>query len=248
MVPHVTATDDPTERTLSTGQTVELPLDCEFTAAGGLFPAAADRLAARLPDRLSPLRIAPRTGAVALVAVEYHCVGSLDPYDEFAVIVPAVADARTELPGAQLFGADVGGYVHYLPVTTEASVALGTELWGYPKELADVSVEDRGATRRATVSLDGERVVRLDVERASGGERGLTAHSYSEMDDQLVRTRADLRGRFAIRPLSQRASFSLGGHGRADDLRRLGLRGPSLGRLYAPRAQARLHPGRRLGE
>lgn len=235
-------------RTLSTGHTVELPLDCEFTAAGGLFPASARTLSARLPDRLSPIRVAPRTGAVAFVSIEYHYVGGLDPYDEFAVIVPVVADARTDLPGAQLFGADVGGYVHYLPVTTEASVALGTELWGYPKELADVTVEDRDGVRRATVSLDGEAVVTLDVPKARPklGSRELTAHSYTEMGEGLVRTQADLAGKFAIRPLSQRATVSFGDHERADELRQLGLRRRPLGRLYASRARARLHPGRRI--
>lgn len=237
-------------RMLSTGHTVELPLDCEFTAAGGLFPASARKLSARLPDRLSPIRVAPRTSAVAFASIEYHHVGGLDPYDEFAVIVPVVADARTDLPGAQLFGADAGGYVHYLPVTTEASVALGTEIWGYPKELADITIEDRGGVRRTTVSLDGKAVVTLDVPKARPklGSRDLTAHSYTEMDGRLVRTRADLAGKFAVRPLSQRASVSFGDHERAGDLRGLGLRHRPLGRLYAPRARARLHPGRRLDE
>lgn len=235
-------------RTLSTGHTVELPFDCEFTAASGLFPAPAQRLSARLPDRLSPIRVAPRTGAVALVSIEYHHVGGLDPYHEFAVVVPVVADSRTDLPGAQLFGADAGGYVHYLPVTTEASVALGTEVWGYPKELADITIEDRGGVRRTTVSLDGEEVVTLAVRRAAGREREVTTHGYAETDGRPVRNRADLVGEFALRPLSQRASVSLGDHERADDLRGLELRHRPLGRLYAPRARARLHPGRRLDE
>ncbi|WP_435180792.1 acetoacetate decarboxylase family protein [Halorussus sp. AFM4] len=237
-----------TERRLSTGQIVDLPLACEFTAAGGLFPASARRLAARLPERLSPVRVAPGTGAVALVSIEYHYVGGLEPYDEFAVAVPVVADARTELPGAQLLGADVGGYVDWLPVTTEASVALGTEIWGYPKELATIDVEDRGGVRRTTVSVGGGRVLTLGVGRASGRDRGLTARSYTVKDSRLLASRAALAGEFAVRPLSRRVSLSLGDHDRADALRELGVRGRSLGRLYAPRARARLGPGRPAGE
>lgn len=237
-----------TQRRLSTGHTVELPLECEFSMVGGLFPASARRLSARLPERLSALRVAPRTGTVALASIEYHRVGELDPYDEFAVIVPVVADAGTDLLGAQLLGGNVGGYVHYLPVTTEASVALGTEIWGYPKEVADIVVEDRGEVRRTEVSIDGERIVSLDVQKAETSERELTMQSYTEKDGRLLRTRVDLDGEFGLKPLSQRVSFSLGNHKRSEELRGLGIRQRSLGRLYAPRMQARLHPGRHLTE
>lgn len=235
-----------TQRRLSTGHTVELPLECEFTLVGGTFPASARRLSAVLPDRLSPLRVAPRTGAVTFASIEYHYVGGLDPYDEFAVIVPVVADARTDLPGAQLVGGKVGGYVSYLPVTTEASVALGTEIWGYPKTVADITVEDRGDVRRTTVAIDGERVVSLDVQTAETSERELTMRSYTEMDGRLLETRVDLDGEFVLKPLSRRISFSLGGHERANELRKWGIREWSLGRLYGRRTRAKLHPGREL--
>jgi hypothetical protein len=242
-----------TQRRLSTGHTVELPLECEFTMVGGVFPASARRLSPRLPERLSALRVAPRTGAVVFASIEYHRVGELDPYDEFAVIIPVVADAQTDLLGAQLLGGTVGGYVHALPVTTEASVALGTEIWGYPKEVADIAVEDieaeeGGEIRRTKVSIDGERVISLDVRKAETSERELTMQSYTQKDGELLGTRVDLDGEFGLKPLSQRVSFSLGDHERADDLRELGIRQWSLGRLHAPRMQAKLHPGHRLGE
>jgi hypothetical protein len=238
------------ERRLSTGQIVELPLECEFTLVGGMFPASARRLSAALPDRLSALRIAPGVGAVTLASIEYHYVGGLDPYDEFAVIVPAVADARTDLPGAQLLGGlldgSIGGYVSYLPVTTEASVALGREIWGYPKEVADIEIEDRGASRRTTVSIDGERVVSLAVRKVETSERETTMRSYTELDGRLLGNRVDLGGEFALKPLRQRASFSLGPHERADELGKLGLREWPLATLSGRRMRARLHPGREL--
>ncbi len=253
MIPDDERADGRGVRRLSTGHAVELPLDCEFTMAGALFPASAESLAAGLPDRLSPVRVASRTGALALVSIEYHRVAGLDPYDEVAVIVPVVADARTDLPGAQLVGGDLGGWVHWLPVTTEESVALGREIWGYPKEVADIEIEERAGTRRTTVSLDGELVVALDVEpvesrtcdvtTAVTRERDLTLQSYTELDGDLLATRVALDGPLALRPLSRRASVSLGSHDRADDRRALGIGQFSLGRLYSSRMRARLHPG-----
>lgn len=241
--------------TLSTGDEVELPLSVECSMAGGLFPASYDGLRERLPsDRLSPVRIAPRTGVVALVAIDYHRT-DVGPYEEFGVIVP-VAEAgsreRAVSSGSSVRDAlsrlsdlSVGGYVTYLPVTTEASVALGREIWGYPKEVADIEIREVGGGRRATVSRDGERIVTLAVGAASGRDRSATLHSYSTMDGDLVRTRADLSGSLAVRPLSQQASVTLGDHDRADELRDLGLRRWSVGRLYGDGLSARFHPGER---
>lgn len=241
--------------TLSTGDEVELPLFVEFSMAGALFPASYERLRARLPsDRLSPIRIAPRTGVVAFAAIEYHET-DVGPYEEFGVIVP-VAEVgerdRSDADGSALGGAlsrlvdrSIGGYVSYLPVTTGASVALGREIWGYPKEIADVEIRAVDGGRRATVSEGGERILSLAVGAASGRERSATLHSYSTLDGDLVRTRADLSGALAVRPLSQQASVTLGEHERADDLRELGLRRWSVGRLYGDDLSAQFHPGER---
>jgi hypothetical protein len=229
---------------ISTGQTVDLPLQCEFTMVGGLFPASYERLAEQLPsDRLSPIHIAPRTGVVAFISIEYHRIGEFEPYNEFGVVIPVTCDAAVTAPVAEVVGTALGGYVHYLPVTTEPSVALGTEIWGYPKELADITIQDGGKIRRTTVSINEEPVVRLDVQRAWTRQQQMTVHSYTNHDGELLRTQADLAGPFAVRPFSQQASYRLGEHRRAAELGRLGLRDRPLGRLYASHMRARIHAG-----
>jgi hypothetical protein len=49
----------------------------------------------------------------------------------------------------------VDGYVDFLPVPTDPARALGVDIWGYPKTVADVTHRDRGATRHTTVTVDG---------------------------------------------------------------------------------------------
>ncbi|ELZ03501.1 acetoacetate decarboxylase, partial [Natrialba asiatica DSM 12278] len=162
--------DERTRRRLSTGHVVELPLDLSFAMGGVTVPARRNRLDPVLPRGLSSLAIAPGVGCVALVGIQYHRVGretgrardgaaetGLDPYDEFAVIVPVVRGSRTNRPLAQLADGEVGGYVHWLPVTTDPSVALGREIWGFPKEAADVTVTDGSDRIRVTVAGDGDR-------------------------------------------------------------------------------------------
>lgn len=254
----MTAVDERTRRRLSTGHEVELPLELAFAMGGVVVPARRRRLEALLPDGLSALAIAPGVGCVALVAIQYHRVGGndgddasgddstgLEPYDEFAVIVPAVRGARTSLLAGQLASAEVGGYVHWLPVTTEASVALGRELWGYPKTRASITVTDGPRGIRAAVDADGAERARLEVARPrvrlGGGERDWHLWSYTTSEGDLIRTEATVRGDVAIgSPVG--ASVTL----ESTLQRELGAWTRPLARLYGSRVRARLHEGERV--
>ncbi len=254
-------TVEPTRRRLSTGHEVELPLELAFAMGGVTVPARRGRLEAILPDGLSSLAVAPSVGCVALVGIQYHRVGGgssragaaaeererepgLEPYDEFAVIVPAVHGGRTDLPVAQLSAGEIGGYVHWLPVTTDPSVALGRELWGYPKERADITVTDGPNGIRAVVGGGryGEReAVRLEVAhpRSAPRQRDWTMTSYTTVDGDLLRTPVRIEGDVAL---------GLGVAGTrlevAPSLRReLGLWQRPLTRLYGSRVRARLFEG-----
>ncbi|WP_254531642.1 acetoacetate decarboxylase family protein [Natrinema gelatinilyticum] len=250
-----TPVDERTRTQLSTGHIVELPLELSFAMGGVAVPARRAKLEAALPDGLSSLAIAPGVGCVALVGIQYHRVGGgetessqFEPYDEVAVIVPAVHESRTSLPLAQLADGAVGGYVHWLPVTTEDSVALGRELWGYPKERADVTVTDGPTGIRAVVDggrYRGDEAVRLEVARprTDARAREWTMHSYTVKDDVLLRTPVHVRGDVAIGPgpsVGTRVEV-------ASSVRReLGLWQRPLGRVYGSRVRARLLEGERI--
>ncbi len=241
-----------TRRQLSTGHEVDLPLELSFAMGGVIVPARRRRLASVLPEGVVPLAIAPGVSPVTLVGIGYRRVGrpsadgpeepgeatGLEPYDEFAVIVPAVTG--DSIVGG--FAGDVGGYVHWLPVTTEASVALGRELWGYPKEVADVTVTDGPNGIRTVLEVDGERVLRLDVPRGRRREREWTMQSYTTKDGTLLRTRVEIEGPVALRS-GIGVSLEWGQSEVADDLRQLGIRGLPLARLYGSRVGARLFDG-----
>ncbi|SDJ33154.1 acetoacetate decarboxylase family protein [Natronorubrum texcoconense] len=248
--------DGRTRVTLSTGHEIALPLELEFALGGVTVPARRDRLEALLPPGLSALAIAPGIGCVTFVGIQYHRVGSgrsdgedandgeagLEPYDEFAVIVPAVRGSRTALPFAQLADGEVSGYVHWLPVTTDASVALGREIWGYPKERADITVTDGPRGLRAVVGGTETPTVRLEVPRprtrATTRDRDWTMWSYTTKDSDLLRTRAEIHGEIALgSPIGTELEID-------SELRAtLGCWNRPLARLYGSRARARLHAG-----
>ncbi|WP_394739240.1 acetoacetate decarboxylase family protein [Natronococcus roseus] len=237
--------DSREQRQLSTGHVVSLPLELSCTLGGVVVPARRATLEGALPNGLSPLSIAPGVGCVALVGIQYHRVGrdpGLEPYDEFAVIVPAVHGSSTSRPLAQLLDGELGGYVHWLPVTTDASVALGQELWGYPKERARITVTDGPRGLRAVVDDPDESgdAIRLEVSRprTAVSLRATELSSFTRRDGELIRARMQLRGEVSVGPpIGTRLEVA---PGLASEL---GLRRRPLARLYGSRVRARLGQG-----
>jgi hypothetical protein len=232
------ASDD---RRLSTGHEVTLPLSCRARFGGVVLAADWAPLRAALPAESMPVRLGPRSGAVALVGIDYRSVGTLDPYREFAVVVPVapagVAGVPTTLSG-------VGGYVADLPVTTASARALGTEIWGFPKSVTDIEIE--GSPRALTTRVDdgGQRDVELSVDVddavARRVRRRLTA--YAHLDDRLVRVPVDLDAEVRVTHTGEGVRLARGRGRYASALRDLGLDPRVYAQFVASHATAGIHP------
>jgi hypothetical protein len=225
---------------LSTGERVGLPLRTRAETAGAAFPTSREGAAELLPDGLAPIPGGRDRAAVAFVCVDYERVGSgeIAPYDEFGVVVPATPDRGAESrTGRRRFlsalTGGVGGYVWYLPVTTEPARALGEEIWSYPKALADASVERDGRSWQTTVTVDGDHLVTLDVRAPPRTGWSQSARSYTVEDGTLLCQPLELTGEMGAWPLGGRASYELGDHPRADRPRQLDLGTRPLGRFGA---------------
>ncbi|WP_336002241.1 acetoacetate decarboxylase family protein [Halorientalis halophila] len=219
--------------TLSTGEEVSVPLSTEATVFGAMFSANRAAVAELLPDGLEPIRATPQRAAVTFLAVEYHRIGdhAMAPYDEFSVMLPAVESGERSWPFASLLRNGASGYVWYLPVTTESAKALGVDIWGYPKAVAEITHDDHVAGRRTTVTADGEEVITLDVEGTPKVDRTQESVSYTVKDGQLLREPLTLSGKLGAWPYSGQVDVSLGSHPRADRLRELDLGSRALARL-----------------
>lgn len=230
------------EYTLSTGETVDLPLYTDATIMGVIFSVSLERVRDLLPSSLSPLRVSPRTGTVLFLSIEYHSVdrGTFEPYNEFGVLIPATHGSAVPLlsPGG------VGGYVWCLPVTTESSCALGDEIWGYPKVVGDIDIADTGSRRRTTVTIDGDHFITVEIERPPTVDLGLRipTESYTEQDGTVLREPLAFEGEMGLWPFSSRVSYSLGDHSRAEQLRQLGIGDRALVRCYG-NGEFVIHPG-----
>jgi len=241
----MTEDSGPPVETLSTGHRVRLPLEVTLDTVGGAFLARADRLRERLPPECVPLEATSGVGTVVLAGVNYRDVGGFEPYDEFAVIVPCVRGGR-DVPLIGALTGEVGGYVDFLPVTTEASVALGREIWGYPKVLADVRFDRRDRGWVVTLEREGRLICRLDAPIARPRGRTTTAYSYTAKGNRLLRTRIEIDGPLGLRPLDPRVRVECGPdpYGRVLEDLLIGRR--SVASLVGRRIGARLYAGERV--
>lgn len=210
------------EHELSTGHVVELPLRIEGRTDGVCLPVPVDGLHEHLPAGLSPLRLTRRYGVLTLLLQDYTTVenGSLAPYDELSVQIPAVPEGSSSLPLYSALRHATSGYVWYMPVSTDAAVALG-DLWGFPKVVGDVTIERRRDRTTASVAVDGESLLELTVASARGVETSVSGTAFTELDGELTRVRTESTGRIGAWPLSTAFALRFGEHDVAERMRAL---------------------------
>lgn len=234
------------EVTLSTGETIRLPVPLEATMSAAIVPADRTRVDELLPAGLSPIRAGRASAAVWLLSVAYHDVddGALEPYDEFAIVLGATHGAPSGIPYLSPLHR-TEGYVWYMPVSHEPARAFGDEIWGYPKVVGDVDIEEADGRRRTTVTVEGDHLLTVDVERPRTFSREDSITVYTVKDGRLLATRGDLSGAMGMWPYSTRFSCTLGDHPKADELRELDLGDRAFTRFYAD-GDLTFGPGRPL--
>jgi hypothetical protein len=224
------------------GRTIGLPVEVRKAAQWGvqyLVPAAA---AQRIvdPTGLEVTGPVPGRALVALAVCRYDDT-DLDPYHEVAVSfvvrphdAPPLASAvqRTR----EFFTGAIGAYIHRLPVDQEFTCTAGRDIWGFPKWVTTIDIDEPDApgspsgvaSRSGTGTVvrlvdDGVHVLTLTV--AAGGSLHLPAQappSYSYADGVLRRTAWTTSSEGTTGRVGG-ASLVLGRHPMAEELRSLGL-------------------------
>lgn len=227
------STNTDTTISLSTGQTVHLPLLTEATALGAVFQVPRSPVQELLPEGVTPIGTTLGTAAVTLVSVEYHHidVDELDPYNEFAVLFPAVHGSTRILPLVTLFDRITSGYMWYLPVTTTSAKALGADIWGHPKVVGDIVHVDDGRRRRTSVEVDGEHVLTFAVRRPGSMSLQDSGYVYTVKDEELLRGPIEIKGQMGMWPFSGKVSVTFGDHPRGRQLQTLDIGGRAIARF-----------------
>jgi hypothetical protein len=214
------------------GVPVEVRRAAQWSAQYLVPLAAAQRIVS--PTGLEATGPLPGRALVAIAVCRYDDT-DLDPYHEVAVSFvvrqhDAPAGASAARRARELAGGTIGVYIHRLPVDREFSCAAGRDIWGFPKWVTSIEIDQpepgrRGGGTGMTARLvdDGAHVLTLSV--ASGGRLRLPANApptYSFADGTLRRTTWTTSVEGTGGRLGG-ALLTLGDHPMADELRSLGL-------------------------
>lgn len=230
-----------------------LPVRCyDLSAITAYFPAPAAKVRELLPsDKLKPVLLTPGTALICLTAFEYREIADVEPYNEIGINVlvryqPAMNIPLLPVLFPQWFGRSQF-YVRHLPVTHEYARDGGIEEWGYPKFLADITFEDLGESVRSQLRAEGKHIVTLEVEKLPTRSQRMDIYLYSVKEGELLKTRSEMQGLVGLSRSRGGASYTLGDHVIADELRALGMGATAVGRMYGPQVQSMLHKaGERL--
>lgn len=221
------------------GREITMPVEVRKASSwAAIYPVDA-RAAQRLvdPAGLRVVRPFPNRALATLLFVRYDD-GDLDAYHEVGVsfLVHPHEGARA----SDLIRNRARVYIHHLPVNQGFTLEAGREIWGYPKFLADIDIDEGPRETACAISESGSRIFRLEVR--NGGAFPMPAQApptYTFLDGVLRLTEWEVAGGSRGRPGGAR--LELGDHPIADELRTLGL--PERALLTATNAAFRARFG-----
>ncbi len=199
------------------GRTVTLPVVVR-DASSGTVMYMVDRDVAQkiIPPEFEADEMAPGKTQLCIVIVDYRD-NDLGDYDEMGIIFFVRPKGRPD--------AEVGSYIHHLPVNQSFTQQAGALIWGFPKTVEEIDFTTTGDSATCRVSMAGEHVLTLTVPRGGDAETPDTpAVGYTLLDGAPHRIAFSRGGKEeGTRPGGDGVSLELGTHRVADELRSLGL-------------------------
>ena len=199
------------------GKTVTLPVNVR-DASSGTVMYFVDREAAQklIPDAFEAVEAAPGKTQLALLIVDYRD-NDLGDYDEVGIIFFVKPAGRPD--------AEVGSYIHKLPVNQSFTQEAGLEIWGFPKTVEEIDFRYADESATCTLRMGGQLVFTLTLPRGgddSTPETEATGYTLIEGIPHTNRfTRAGTGEKTS--PGGDGITLELGDHAIADELRSLGL-------------------------
>ncbi len=199
------------------GRTVTLPVVVR-DASSGTVMYQVDRDAAQkiIPPEFEADEPTPGKTQLCIVIVDYRD-NDLGDYKEMGILFFVRPKGQT--------GAEVGSYIHRLPVNQSFTQQAGVEIWGFPKTVEEIDFTTREDSATCSLSVGGQHVLTLTVPRGGDGETPDTpAVGYTLLDGAPHRIAFSRGGKKeSTRPGGDGVSLELGNHLIADELRSLGL-------------------------
>ena len=233
------------------GQKVSFPVEVRDATSGAAMFLVPSSAAARLiPAQFEIAEVLPGRGICSLAMVDYKD-NDLGDYNEIAIgfmVVPKGSRPRIPYLGTMLdlMKGRLASHITHMPVDQSFTCEAGSTIWGYPKTVQQIDIQDLGSHARARLVYDGEHALTLSLPR--GGQRSVvdsTITTLSLIEGVPHRTLATQR----IEGMGFRfgsARVELGTGRIADELRSLGLPKRALMCVWMEHMEARFGRPERL--
>jgi hypothetical protein len=139
--------------------------------------------------------------------------------------------------------ASISFWSWHRPAGPLARVSAGMEIWGYPKFLAEITFEETAESLRCRLRAEGKEIITLEGEKLATKPSTTDWPTYTVKDDELLWTRTHVQGEMGVWARRGGATYTLGDHPIADELRSLDLGEKAVQYIYGPHLQSLLWPG-----
>jgi hypothetical protein len=167
---------------------------CDYQAAQAMMPHPS----------IMPVRMTQGRTLVIFSCYEYRQVLKVWPYNEIAMTIPVMANARFRPPVLPMLLSGLfprfGYYVFAMPVTSRENQLRGNRLWGLPKVTQQIDIDAAGDDCVTTAyESDGTPWFTLRVPKSGKPtDFDVRGHLYSRLDGKILKSQTCFKGRFAL--------------------------------------------------
>lgn len=167
------------------------------------YAKAAALVGARLSPLVKPVRMTQGRALIAFSCYEYKQVMGVRPYNEIAMAIPIMVNARFNPPILPMI---VGGfsrfgyYIAGMPVTSHENTLRGNKIWGLPKVSEEIDIVREGGDCVTTARDEkGEPYLTLRVPM-SGKPTAFDVKSYlyTRLDGRFLRSETNFQASFRV--------------------------------------------------
>ncbi|MBP7738857.1 MAG: acetoacetate decarboxylase family protein [Spirochaetes bacterium] len=178
----------------------------DVTCAIGIFLCSYEKaetlVAKELHPKIKPVRITRGRSLIAFSCYEYKNVMSVPPYNEIAMAIPVMVNAKLSpplLPMIMKFR-HFGYYIAGMPVTSYENQVRGNKIWGLPKVTQQIDIRKEGSDCVTTAyEKSGEPYLTIRVP-VNGTATGFneTSNLYSRLNGRLLQSETNFKASFNV--------------------------------------------------
>ena len=178
----------------------------DVTCAIGIFLCSYERaealIAKELHPRIRPVAITKGRSLIAFSCYEYKNVMGVAPYNEIAMAIPVMVNAKFNpplLPMIMKFS-HFGYYIAGMPVTSYENQMRGNKLWGLPKVTQRIDIRQEGGDCVTTAfEKSGEPYLTIRVPVSGAATKfDETSNLYSRLNGKLLQSETNFRATFNV--------------------------------------------------